>query len=107
MKIKREEKMKITNYKLQITNKLQIQNYKLQTLLWRRNTDYPNGAGSQLAVGKRRNEEEKKRKREMVPMGNTDTGVVRWLTVNEKLLRGVQGGGFLEKSPPEGKRHGK
>jgi hypothetical protein len=35
---------KITNYKSQITNKFQIRNYKLQTLLWKRNTDYPNGA---------------------------------------------------------------
>jgi hypothetical protein len=43
--------MKIPNYKSQITNKFQIRNYKLQTLLWKRNTDDYNGAGSQLAVG--------------------------------------------------------
>ncbi len=39
-----EEKMKITNYKSQITNKFQIRNYKLQTLLCKRNTDDYNGA---------------------------------------------------------------
>ncbi len=79
---KEEEKKANENYKFQITNYKQIPNSKLQNTNPSLETEY-----------------------KLSQWGNMLGSMVRCLTEYEKLLRGVQGGGFLEKSPHGRRRH--
>ncbi len=81
---------KITNYKIQITNKLQITNYKLQTIHLPKERQVPND-----------NVRNYKQKTKGGHGLHKDSFKLQTMTAfNQKLLRGVQGDGFLEKSPP-------